>query len=170
MINQRKLLHYSTSDPFGTRSKLVEDARNRGVQTAFLAHSYRDWKLANGVRAYLLSRGWNVYIDWQDSFMPQSPKKITADKLKKQIKQLGWFLYLATANSAESRWCTWEIGYADGVKNNEQIIIIPTMDGPKKYGSEYLNLYQRIDHGPQGEGVGLIGIDNRFIPLHSIHY
>jgi hypothetical protein len=43
-----------------------------------------------------------------------------------------------------SRWCPWELGYADGVKTHERIIMIPTQDGYASYGSEYLDLYTYI--------------------------
>ena len=86
MINQREILHHSSSVSDEMRSILVEAARILGIQTAFLAHSYSDRRLAKGVQAYLSSKGWDVYIDWQDSSMPRSPNKITAEKLKKQIR------------------------------------------------------------------------------------
>ena len=100
--------------------------------------------------------------------MPAKPNRATAEKIKRRIKQLHWFLYLATANSSNSKWCPWEIGYADGIKNIERIIIIPTTDGNLNYGSEYLDLYRRVDQRLLREDVGLIDPDSRFVPLHSI--
>ena len=38
-------------------------------------------------------------------------------------------MYLATPNSAKSRWCPWEIGYADGKKDPRSIVVIATSDG-----------------------------------------
>ena len=55
---------------------------------------------------------------------------------------------LATRNSTESRWCPWEIGYADAVKDYERILIVPTEDDSGNwYGNEYLQLYKKIDEG-----------------------
>lgn len=76
--------------------------------------------------------------------MPSTPNRETAAKIKAKIIQLDWFLYLATQNSAASRWCPWEIGYADGKKHIDKIIIVPTSDGYNNYGNEYLALYRHI--------------------------
>ncbi|MCH5937009.1 toll/interleukin-1 receptor domain-containing protein, partial [Salmonella enterica] len=62
-----------------------------------------------------------------------------------------WFLFLATENSMSSRWCPWEIGYADGKKNLNNIVIVPTVDSSgRHHGNEYLQLYSRIDTTPNG--------------------
>ncbi len=101
--------------------------------------------------------------------MPEKPSRDTAAIIKRRIKQHDWFIYLATANSSKSRWCPWEIGYADGVKDIKQIVIFPTMDEYGNYGSEYLNLYRRIGHNLLREDVGLIGAGQEFISLRSIY-
>lgn len=38
----------------------------------------------------------------------------TPATIKQKIRDLTSFLFLATPNSIASRWCPWEIGYADG--------------------------------------------------------
>jgi len=78
--------------------------------------------------------------------MPETPNRQTALNIQNKIKDLKYFLFLATENSMSSRWCPWEIGYANGVKNIENILIIPTADrlGTAR-GNEYLQLYRRID-------------------------
>ena len=68
----------------------------------------------------------------------------------------GWekyqfFLFLATANSMASRWCPWELGYADGHKSLDRIAIVPTFDGTTTHGNEYLQLYRRVDVTNAGE-------------------
>ncbi|PUU61759.1 hypothetical protein DCL23_26205, partial [Citrobacter freundii] len=63
-------------------------------------------------------------------------------------KTTDWFLFLATKNSTQSRWCPWEIGFADIAKGYEKILIIPTEnDSGVWYGNEYLQLYKRMDEG-----------------------
>jgi hypothetical protein len=76
--------------------------------------------------------------------MPDRPTKETAGKIKLQIQRLDWLLFLATANSMSSRWCPWEIGYADGKKGAETVVIIPTTAGGDTYGNEYLDLYRNV--------------------------
>jgi hypothetical protein len=89
--------------------------------------------------------GWRVYVDWADAEMPSAPNRDTAERIQQKIVELDYFLFLATANSVASRWCPWEIGYADGKKRVESLLIVPTTDAQNTYGNEYLQLYRRID-------------------------
>ena len=114
-------------------------------KTAFLCHSHHDRDLVFGVIKKLNDAGWNVYVDWLDETMPDHTNKTTAIKIQKKIVDSNYFLFLATANSKNSKWCPWEIGYADGKKPNETILIIPTQDAGVTHGNEYLGLYSRID-------------------------
>lgn len=120
-------------------------------QTVFLSHSHKDRDIAEGVEAWLEEKGWTVYIDWKDDSMPESPNRETAEKLQGQIEECDWFLYLATKNSAESRWCPWEIGYADARKGKDRLLILPTTDGGQAYGNEYLQLYRYISLNTMGQ-------------------
>lgn len=117
-----------------------------GQLTAFLSHSHKDAQLALGLQALLNDQGCNVYIDWQDHTMPDKPDIQTALNIKLAIVRSDWLLFLATQHSMTSRWCPWEIGFADGKKNNGRIAIIPTQDDKGSfYGNEYLSLYNKID-------------------------
>lgn len=151
MIDQATLRQYRFGrGPQGTE-KIVEAARRRGEQTAFLSHSHKDAELAEGLQGFLASQGWEVYIDWQDSSMPPIPNRETARNIKLRIAKYDWFFYLATQNSAESRWCPWEIGYADGVKDIDKIVIFPTRDANgRHHGNEYLQLYRHINPAQGG--------------------
>lgn len=123
----------------------LTQARALGISTAFLCHSHRDASLARGLETILNEAGLKVYIDWNDPEMPAIPDRNTALKIKGKIVETDLFLFLATGNSVVSRWCPWEIGYADGKKAIDKIIVIPTTDGVTTYGNEYLDLYRRID-------------------------
>lgn len=89
--------------------------------------------------------GWRAYVDWADADMPETPDRQTARRIQTKILESDYFLFLATLNSMSSRWCPWEIGYADGKKHIEQIVVIPTADGSTTHGNEYLQLYRRLD-------------------------
>ncbi|WP_176645217.1 toll/interleukin-1 receptor domain-containing protein [Duganella sp. SG902] len=122
--------------------------RAHGQRTAFLCHSHKDRELAEGLQVLLAEKGVELYIDWQDTAMPDKPNEETAGRIKLKIKNCDWFLFLATANSMSSRWCPWELGYADGSKPLERIAIVPTMDGLSTHGNEYVGIYRRIySHG-----------------------
>jgi TIR domain-containing protein len=133
------------------RARTLTEARALGLQTVFLCHSHHDEVLVKGVIALLQEAGWRVYVDWADTSMPDTPNRETATRIKQKILDLNYFLFLATNNSMSSRWCPWEIGYADGKKNIAQILMLATTDGHKTYGNEYLQLYRRIAISSQGK-------------------
>ena len=128
----------------------IYTAKRDNTQTAFLSHSHHDAKLAKGVQGYLEKQGCDVYIDWEDHEMPSQPSRETAEKLQKKIQDCDWFLYLATVNSSNSKWCPWEIGYADSAKGKSKLLILPTRDGNKTHGNEYIELYRKIDLDTRG--------------------
>lgn len=132
--------------------KSLNEANRTGAPTAFLSHSHKDATLAKGLQTYLGRLGWDVYIDWEDTSMPDRPDRVTADKIRRKIVELDLFLFLATQNSMTSRWCPWELGYADGKKANSSILIVQTSDSRGTYGNEYLELYRHLDEA-KGGGV-----------------
>jgi hypothetical protein len=120
-----------------------------GQKTAFLCHSHRDRVLAEGLQALLHESGLNLYIDWQDASMPEQPSRETASRLRQRIRDADLFLYLATQNAANSKWCPWELGYADGKKSDRTILVVPTRDAAGgEHGNEYVQLYRHFDHKP----------------------
>jgi len=120
--------------------------KRMGQMSAFLCHSHKDRALAEGLQQLLKESGMDLYIDWQDPEMPDQPNRETADRIKNRIAQTDRFIFLATENSMKSRWCPWEIGIADGRKQNDHILLVPTQDARGiYYGNEYLQLYRRID-------------------------
>ena len=127
-----------------TMTKSVNEATAAHKKTAFLSHSHLDQKRARGLQVLLAEQGWDVFIDWEHNTLDERPTKETATWLQRAIVRCDWLLYLATQNSAKSRWCPWEIGYADGKKSNASIVVVGTKDSGGTYGSEYLDLYRRI--------------------------
>ena len=135
----------------------LTEARSLGHRSAFLCHSHHDAKDVQGLLTLFQENGWNVYVDWKDSAMPETPTKETAQQIQRKIREMDYFLFLATPNSVASRWCPWEIGYADSQKPTDQLLIIPTEDREGTwYGNEYLQLYRHID---EAEG-GTLGVWN----------
>ena len=114
-------------------------------RSAFLCHSHKDEVLVEGLLGLFEENQITLYIDWKDHTMPDIPNAKTARIIQKKILSRDLFLFLATANSKTSRWCPWEIGYADSSKKH--IYIISTTDNYNTYGNEYLQLYPRIDEG-----------------------
>jgi hypothetical protein len=151
MITQGQLRDYARLWQ-GQSARSASEARSRGLKTAFICHSHQDRDLVLGLVAVLHRAGWVVYVDWLDATLPDRPNRETARRIKDRIRDANYFLFLATAASCTSRWCPWEIGYADGVKPIEAIMIIPTQDSRGyTHGNEYLDLYRRIDHAANGD-------------------
>jgi len=132
------------------KTESLNEALSAGRKTAFLCHSHVDRELAEGFASYARELGWDVYIDWKDFSLPSKPNVETAKAIQSEIKARNAFLFLATENSTASRWCPWEIGYADGVKGRDAVIIVPTKDNYNSFGGEYLDLYPCIDTTDQG--------------------
>jgi hypothetical protein len=143
-------------------------AKRYGQQTGFLSHSHQDARLALGLQQMLVDQGWDIYIDWQDQEMPKEPDAETASRIKNAILGADWFLFLATENSMSSRWCPWEIGYADGRKPLNRVAIVPSTDSyGRYYGNEYLRLYSRIDSAYTGD-LALFDVQNRGTWVRSL--
>lgn len=147
--------------PFFTESQLrgyastiyFSEAANRNLRAAstgatttiFLSHSHKDKELAKGLKNLLGNLGISLYIDWEDTDMPQPPNRETATSLKRRINSTEYFLMLCTENALQSRWVPWEVGIADTQKAFGKILIAPVADNQDRFnGSEYLQLYRRI--------------------------
>ena len=131
---------------FSRRYNSINEAKAARVRTIFLSHSHKDRDYALGLKAIIEDGGGSLYIDWLDEAMPEVTSKETAQRIRSKIVDCDLFLFLATPNSMASRWCPWEIGYADGKKPIDNIVIVPTTeDGVRYYGSEYLQLYRRLE-------------------------
>ncbi len=166
-IHQKDILRYEALASTRRPSEVILEAKALRRQTAFLSHSHKDSRLAKSLQAFLNAQGWEVYIDWEDTSMPDSPTRETAEKIQFKIRDLDWFLFLGTQNSMKSRWCPWEIGYADGVKSVDTILVIATSDDSGTYGSEYMQLYRHIDPA-QGGGFGAFSPNHRGIKVESL--
>ena len=128
MINEEKTYNFSATN-----------------KKAFLCHSHKDSLLVEGLIVLFAEAGVDIYVDWKDETMPAHTNPETAKKIQDRIRNSDLFLFLATENSMNSRWCPWEIGYGDAA--HKEVLIIPTSVGYTEYGSEYLGLYGKIDEG-----------------------
>lgn len=87
-----------------------------------------------------------VYIDWLDSEMPEFTNAKTAREQKKKIHICNKFILIATDAAIESKWCNWELGIGDALKQaNNKLAIFPVEpDNTEWKGKEYLNIYPTI--------------------------
>ncbi|MDU8672536.1 TIR domain-containing protein [Paenibacillus polymyxa] len=134
---------------------ILESAANQFTETKtydiFLSHSYSDEKLVLGIKRAMEELGDSIYIDWiNDRQMSRDQvSKETANTLRKRMRQCGSLLYAVSANSINSKWMPWELGYFDGIKNKVAILpITDTAQATDTYqGQEYLGLYSYITRG-----------------------
>ncbi len=145
-ISQTTLRSKAASYSVLSESTIIANSRKLGAKrSAFLCHSHKDEDLVKGLIILFQEQGIDLYVDWKDHTMPETPNGQTAKNIQDRIRKTDLFLFLASANSKGSRWCPWEIGYADS--SQKRIYILPTSDGISSYGNEYLELYPRIDIG-----------------------
>lgn len=168
MIDHGLLEEFIDRRNYNLEQMTLSEATRKGIQTAFLSHSHKDATLARALQAFLAYKGWTLYIDWQDSTMPTTTNVKTAEKIQDKISTMKWFLYLATANSANSKWCPWELGYADGIKGKRSIVIVPTRDkNGIEHGKEYIGLYKRVSKTKSG-GYGMFETNDQGLLLEHV--
>jgi hypothetical protein len=152
-ISQSVLTHKAAAYRETLHESMRKSASLGKAKSTFLCHSHKDETLVKGLIALFQETGIDLFIDWKDHSMPETPNAETAKKIQDAIRARDIFLFLASANSKASRWCPWEIGYADS--SRRKLFIVPTADGTGTYGNEYLQLYAHIDIGTHEARSGL---------------
>ena len=114
--------------------------------TVFLSHNHRDKEILESVIVELKLLGVNIYVDWNDEFMPFGTSGETAKRIKDRIKNSRKFILIATEAAIASKWCNWELGYGDAYHFPNDIAIMPILESrdEKFSGSEYLQIYPII--------------------------
>jgi len=149
-ITKSRLSDFASSrSTFFAKSTELLEARRYGrdsyATSIFLSHSHTDAAQVENAVIFLRKMGVDVYVDWMDDSMPTQTSGKTASMLKDKIRQNDKFIFLATNNSIKSKWCNWEIGYADAHKYLNKIALFPLADDDSNWqGSEYLQIYPYI--------------------------
>lgn len=117
-----------------------------GQKTIFLSHSHLDENIIKQAIIFLDSLNVNGYVDWMDEDLPVITSGATAIELKGKITSSDKFVLLATNNAIISKWCNWELGFADSHKYINHLAILPIIENDGTWeGSEYLQIYPRIE-------------------------
>lgn len=158
---------------YSQKSIIANEARSYNKKafsqtSIFLSHSHYDSVYVKDVVVFLSKLGVSVYVDWMDDTMPKETSGKTAALLKQKIKENSKFLFLATNQSIESKWCNWEIGFGDAHKYVNNIALLPLADDNIEWkGNEYLLIYPYIKESdltkdyyrvvyPDGKEISLI--------------
>jgi hypothetical protein len=116
----------------------------------FLSHSFHDHKLILGARLTLEEIGYNVYVDWIHGrqLSRDNVTKETAAILRSRMRKSRSLLFATTANSSESIWMPWELGYMDGYRGRTAILPVSQSDRDSYQGQEYLGIYPYASKDP----------------------
>lgn len=132
----------------------IRESRVGAQLTIFLSHSHLDRDLVEGLICLLGSLGITIYVDWNDKNMPRITNRETAEKIKQKIRENALFAIFATPNALALKWAPWETGIGGQVKGQDAILLIPVADPSGRFpGSEYLQIYNRLEFGPPAMSV-----------------
>lgn len=114
----------------------------------FLSHSHHDKEMAMKLKERLEELRFDVYADFDDPELQKQGNNLNhalVEKLKGKIRTCKVFLFVFSAESANSRWMPWELGLADGVVGN--VLLWPLHPGAEqaRETQEYLKLYNMLD-------------------------
>ena len=120
----------------------------------FISHSFMDKELVEVLYEKFEEAGYEVYIDWKESSLQdrENVSSETAKILRERINNWLGLSYIATENIVNSKWCPWELGYADGKKNRAAILPILNNGSNEYKGLEYLGIYPYIDYNTSING------------------
>lgn len=126
---------------------LIENFVDRvyGKKSIFISHKHEEEEYVYRLKSLLKKYGFAGYVDWEDNTMPAETSGETAKKIKEEIDKAYKFILIATNAAIESKWCNWEIGYADTNKYINHIALFPLLRNEDNYkGEEYLQIYPSI--------------------------
>lgn len=115
----------------------------------FLSHSYLDKELVYALVNLFNKAQYSVYVDWMvDTQLDRSSvNRRTSEVLRMRMDASRGLAYVATGNTAQSKWCPWELGYEDG-RTKGRCAILPVLEYSSSSfkGQEYLSLYPYIEY------------------------
>lgn len=137
---------YGLSDP--VLKSIYSQKINDDEPKVFISHSSLEKDFAKKVLSFLYhSKGVTGYVDWQDPDMPSETNAETAKKMKTRIEKAKKLIYIVTYKSLKSAWCSWEVGYADKAKGEENIAILAIKPNNGKWvHNEFIEQYPWISY------------------------
>jgi hypothetical protein len=156
------------------RGMLAEQARAFDAALTydiFLSHSFNDAEAIYGLKRMIEALNLRVYVDWiDDPTLDRGQVTVkTAAVLRERMKSCSSLVYAHSANSSNSVWMPWELGYFDGIKP-QQVWILPlvTNDDSEFKGQEYLGLYPPVEKRGSLAGRIKLGFDRVGEDKHQV--
>lgn len=158
--DSRNITNYSQKSVFNENTILKSKNKKYDV---FISHSYSDKKLIFTLVKLFNSCGYSVYVDWiVDSELDRtSVSAETAEIVRNRIMESNSLAYISTSNIADSKWCPWELGLADGLHNGRASILPIINEGATFNGQEYLGTYPYIDYQMDKQGFNQFWINDQ---------
>lgn len=123
----------------------------------FISHKHEEEEYVYRLCEVLKRYGFEGYVDWEDDSMPETTSGETAIKLKDRIKGSKKFILIATEAAIDSKWCNWEVGFADAHKYIDHIALLPIKKEYTNYqGEEYLQIYPSIQTESSGQNENAV--------------
>lgn len=148
-ISEQKNLSFSTYSQQQILNENTRILKSKNTYDLFLSHSYLDRALVYALVDLFNKSGYSVYVDWMvdAQFDRSQVNKKTSEILRKRMNSSRGLAYIATSNTAQSKWCPWELGYQDG-KTNGRCAILPVLyDSAYSFrGQEYLGMYPYLEY------------------------
>ena len=152
-------------------SYLEEMSREKNLQNqkydVFISYSYDDKDDAIRLSMLFENKGYKPFVDWKESEL-QDRSQIDVERamlLKDILKNCRSFVFIATNNSEESFWCSWELEVAATSTNGKCFIIPPFddhLDSDDCKWKEFLGKYKELSFEPH---LGFL-VDE--IPLNNV--
>jgi hypothetical protein len=131
---------------------------------AFISHQQRDKAKAIALKDKIKGLGFSCFIDADDPELSQKKERTVAEqralaeRIRGKLRNCRCIIYAYTAQSLESRWMPWELGFFDGRWGPRQIGLYDldeggarAADAPRDAGHasalEYLHIYEELTPG-----------------------
>jgi hypothetical protein len=101
-----------------------------------------------GIQELLKKYGFSSYVDWvvDKQLQREDINDETAEALRARMDHCRFLVFVTSANSSESKWMPWELGYMDGKTELVAALPISQAGGSGFTGQEYLGIYPYMDH------------------------
>lgn len=166
-IKQSDILRYEAPTSTKRSTELIKEVKVARKQTTFLSHSHKDSQHTKSLQTFLQAQIWEIYINREDTCMPDSQTRETVEKFQAKIRDIDWGSVLEHREPQEKSLMPMQIGYADGLKHVDNIMIIAMTDSAGTHDSKYLQLYQNIDLA-QSSGHGAFYLKQKSIKIDAL--
>jgi hypothetical protein len=142
VITETQLRNDTKGDQWGVILEKAFSEAFKKTLYIFISHKHNEESHVYRLQEILKRYGFAGYVDWEDEDMPPTTSGETAIKLKERIVNSKKFILIATEAAIESKWCNWEVGFADAHKYEDHLALFPVKEDYRT--TEGRNIYKYI--------------------------